>query len=94
VLWRPAGGWRPGPDDGAEAHAYVVADGPKALRETLSVAQAALDELLWRPTQRQEELRAHSERLQRLIDECERKRPTGPDGKHGDRHTPECGCDL
>jgi hypothetical protein len=30
--------------------------------------------------------------LQVLIDECDRMRPLGPDGKHGDRHTVECGC--
>ena len=32
-------------------------------------------------------------RLGRLIDECDRHRPVGPNGKHGNRHTPTCGCD-
>jgi len=63
-------------------HLYAVEDGPKMLRETLSAAQGLFDELDT----------GHRARLQRLIDECERKRPTGPDGSHGGRHTDECGC--
>lgn len=68
-------------------HGYWIPDGPKELRETLCVAQtyvglSGLD-------------RAERDvaRLQRLIDECDRKRPIGSDGKHGDKHTPECGCE-
>jgi hypothetical protein len=75
-------------------HLYAVEDGPKMLRETLSRAQTALGQTkendardAWADSA------ADRERLQRLIDECERKRPTGPDGKHDDRHTPECGCE-
>jgi hypothetical protein len=73
---------------GEGLHLYAVEDGPKMLRETLSVAQNSIS--------RRENLQGkvgHNERLQRLINECERKRPTGPDGKHGDRHTDECGCE-
>lgn len=68
---------------------YQIPDGPKMLRETLCVAQTALgiafpnDPRLW----------THLDRLGRLIDECDRHRPLGPDGKHGDRHTPTCGCE-
>jgi hypothetical protein len=65
---------------------YTVPDGPKMLRETLCAAQAAL---LHSRSRRRE----HFERLQRLIDECDRHRPLGPDGKHGNRHTPTCGCE-
>lgn len=78
----------------ADLHTYVVPITPKMLLETLCVAQSALTEL--------EKARpgfnaggtvdTHRGRLQQLIDECERKRPTGPDGKHDDRHTDECGC--
>ena len=62
---------------------------PKALRETLCIAQArignsGLDE------HRQASDIAH---LQALINECDRHRPLGPDGKHGDRHTVTCGCE-
>lgn len=73
--------------DLADLHSYIVPDGPKMLRETLSVAQASIGA---RP--RGPRALEHIDRLQRLIDECERKRPTGPDGNHDDRHTPECGC--
>ncbi|GAB3166694.1 hypothetical protein GCM10027059_26050 [Myceligenerans halotolerans] len=31
--------------------------------------------------------------FQALIDLCDVLRPLGPDGKHGGRHTPLCGCD-
>ena len=27
-----------------------------------------------------------------LLADVQRQSPTGPDGKHGDRHTPTCGC--
>lgn len=70
-------------------HTYTIDDGPKMLAETLSVAQSALCQAGAIPNHRANE---HSDRLQRLLDECERKRPTGPDCKHGDRHTSECGC--
>jgi hypothetical protein len=74
-------------------HTYTVEDSPKMLAETLSVAQSRLNDA-HRPGGSYD-LRTpeHSARLQRLLDECERKRPTGNDGKHGDRHTPECGED-
>lgn len=58
----------------------IVDADPKMLRETLCLAQSALHG-------------AHVERLQQLIDECDRHRPLGPDGKHGHRHTDTCGCE-
>lgn len=67
--------------------AYVVPDGPKELRETLCVAQTYIG------LSDDSRKREHSDRLQRLIDECDRHRPVGPDGKHGDKHTPTCGCE-
>jgi hypothetical protein len=62
---------------------------PKMLRETLCVAQAAIT--AGRPT----DPRAgrHVATLQQLIGECDRHRPLGSDGKHGNRHTPTCGCE-
>jgi hypothetical protein len=72
-----------------EQHTYTIPDNPKMLRETLSVAQSQIDQYESRMPRGAE----HANRLQRLINECERKRPTGPDGKHGNRHTPECGCE-
>lgn len=68
---------------------YEIDISPKALRETLCIAQtrignSGLDK------HRQESDIAN---LQALIAECDRHRPLGPDGKHGDRHTSTCGCE-
>lgn len=66
---------------------HVVAS-PKMLRETLCVAQT------WVGLSPDVRAQEHVKRLQQLIDECDRLRPIGPDGKHGsNRHTPYCGCD-
>jgi hypothetical protein len=73
-----------------DEHTYTVPDDPKMLRETLCAAQGVVNRHIPDTDRRQQ----HSDRLQRLLDECDRKRPLGPDGKHGDRHTPECGCDA
>jgi len=59
------------------------------LRETLCVAQSRIGNSAFDANRKEE----HINRLQRLIDECDRHRPLGPDGKHGDRHTKTCGCD-
>lgn len=67
------------------AFVYVIEDSPKMLRETLCVAQTHIPE---NDPRRQE----HIDRLQRLIDSCDRLRPIGIDGTHGDRHTDSCGC--
>jgi hypothetical protein len=32
-------------------------------------------------------------RFDRLIAQIDELRPLGPDGTHGDRHTPSCGCE-
>lgn len=69
---------------------YTVPDGPKMLRETLCVAQAAVIRQVTDQGRRAE----HVARIGRLITECDRHRPIGVDGKHGDRHTPTCGCDV
>ena len=69
---------------------YNVSDDPKMMRETLCVAQGALARMY--PDVSPEQKR-HIDRLQRLIDECDRHRPLGPDGKHGNRHTATCGCE-
>jgi hypothetical protein len=63
----------------------IVPDSPKMLRETLCLAQSALV--------RVDGHMSHIEILQRLINECDRHRPLGPDGKHGNRHTDTCGCE-
>ncbi len=67
----------------------AVPDSPKMLRETLAMACTAL--------QRHDGMdvlnAVHVDRIRRLIHECDRHRPLGPDGKHGQRHTPTCGCE-
>lgn len=67
---------------------YIVPDSPKMLRETLCVAQSCISNGPDDPRKRE-----HLDRLQRLIDECDRHRPLGVAGKHGDLHTPTCGCE-
>lgn len=56
-------------------------DSLKMLRETLCSVQRTAGAL-------------HRDRIGRIINEIDRQRPLGPDGKHGNRHTPTCGCDL
>jgi len=71
------------------AEALPIPGGPKMLRETLCTAQAAI----YRATGTGDRDDEHVARLQVLIDALDVLRPLGPDGKHGDRHTPWCGCD-
>lgn len=66
----------------------TLLDSPKMLRETLCVAQARISYSSLDLGRKAEHLR----RLQKLIDEIDKHRPLGPDGKHGDLHTPTCGC--
>lgn len=65
----------------------LVPDSPKMIRETLCFAQSVVAH--------GGDSRAveHVERLGRLIKECDRHRPLGPDGKHAWRHTLTCGCE-
>jgi hypothetical protein len=77
-------------------HTYVIPVSPKMLRETMCVAEFALHEL-----ERQRpgysagaSIATHLEHIQAVLDECDRKRPTGTDGKHGNLHTDECGCNT
>lgn len=90
----PAPGARPPHHELADVHAYVVPITPKMLGETLAVTEYALQELgRQRPGYNAGgTVDTHLARLRLLMDECKRMRPTGPDGKHGNRHTPVCGC--
>lgn len=80
----------------SDLHTYVLPVPPKTLRETLCVVEAALSALeRERPNYNAGgTIDSHRERVALLIDECDRKRPTGTDGKHGSLHTNECGCRL
>jgi hypothetical protein len=72
------------------SYTYETNDDPKMLRETLCVAQ---NKILNSPYDKARNME-YAKALQRLINECDRKRPIGFDGKHGDRHTATCGCDI
>lgn len=61
-------------------------DSIKMLRETFCVAQGAVMRA------GRGEWQHHASRLERLIHECDRQRPLASDGKHGNLHTPTCGC--
>lgn len=52
----------------------------KMLREALCAAQIGM-------------VTAVCERIEVLITEIDRHRPLGYDGKHGELHTPTCGCE-
>jgi len=65
-----------------------VPDSPKMLHETLCRAATALAQTTYADTRIPHDL----DRIGRLLSECERHRPLGPDGRHGDLHTPTCGC--
>jgi hypothetical protein len=67
----------------------TVPDSLKMLRETLCVAQTAVN-LSFAGNARREE---HVARMGSVINEIDRQRPLGPDGKHGSRHTETCGCE-
>lgn len=85
---------RPPHHELADLHAYVIPVTPKMLKETLCVVEHAMREL---ERQRPDynaggTIDTHLARIRLLLDECSRKRPTRTDGKHGNLHTPECGC--
>jgi hypothetical protein len=63
---------------------------PKSLRESLCVAQSALAMYPAKP----EERARISGHLGEIINQLDLHRPLGVDGKHGDRHTATCGCDV
>jgi hypothetical protein len=63
------------------AHLVVQAADLKRLREALAQSEPHIVGTIRRGV------------LASLIDEIDRNRPLGPDGTHGDRHTPTCGCE-
>lgn len=78
----------------ADLHTYAVPVSPKMLLETLNVAEFALRDLeRHRPGYNAGgSIKTHLARVRHLMDECNRKRPTGRGGKHDSLHTDECGC--
>ena len=66
----------------------VPDDQLKMLRETLCISQSAMNMMALGRSP------ADNKRLQALIDQIDVLRPLGSDGKHDDRHTGFCGCDV
>jgi len=62
---------------------------PKSLRETLCIAQTRIVASGIDKDRQGRDVAV----LQLLIDECDRHRPLGQDGKHRDLHTATCGCE-
>jgi hypothetical protein len=65
---------------------YSLPNTPKMLKETLGLAQYLIGQS---DDPRKNE---HVQRLQDVINECERMRPISSNGKHGNLHTLRCGC--
>lgn len=65
-----------------------LSDSLKMIREALCVAQTAINSHV-----PQRHRVAEAALIGRIIAEIDRQRPLGSDGKHGDRHTPTCGCE-
>lgn len=63
----------------------------KSIRETLCVAQTALARMADQAPSH--EIGMHMGLIDGMIAEIDRHRPLGPDGVHGDLHTPTCGCE-
>ncbi|MBD3941961.1 hypothetical protein IF188_09665 [Microbacterium sp. NEAU-LLC] len=86
------------------AELVVPAERLKMLRETLCRAQSALrvtegwvddaqsSETDAQAMERFVKLMYDIDQIAELVREIDRHRPLGIDGKHGDLHTPTCGC--
>jgi len=61
----------------------------KSVRETLCVAMTSVGQMPYPADYK----RKHVALMQRLCFDIDVQRPLGSDGKHGDLHTPTCGCD-
>jgi hypothetical protein len=65
----------------------------KRLREALCVAQSAIGQAYsFNPNSSY--VKNKIDTIQKVLDQIDILRPLGPDGKHGDRHTENCGCEL
>jgi hypothetical protein len=66
---------------------------PKGTREALCAAQSALNEHARRGMDIRQ-VPIWTRDIQDLINEIDKLRPLGSDGKHGERHTAYCGCEF
>lgn len=74
------------PEDQSFSAVLVSTDSLKMTREALVIAEQAM---LKHPGATAHQIK----RIGGLIADIDRQRPIGSDGKHGDRHTPTCGCE-
>lgn len=75
----------------ARVRSIRTPDSLKSVRETLCVAQSAMHEL---DRHNSAQIRKdHYDRIERLLEDIDRQRPLGSNGKHGSLHTPTCGCE-
>jgi hypothetical protein len=65
---------------------------PKGVREALCAAQSGLTERA-RSGMDVDRVPYWIDHLQAFISQIDDHRPLGTDGKHGECHTPTCGCD-
>lgn len=72
--------------------AQIPVHAVKSTREALCAAQWALGEVARRGLD-VDTTPGRIDRLGALIAELDKHRPLGSDGKHGNRHTPTCGCE-
>lgn len=63
----------------------------KGIREALCVAQTALTQMAHETPSH--EIGTHQGVIDAMIAQIDLHRPVGPDGVHGDLHTPTCGCE-
>ena len=61
----------------------------KCLRESLCLAQSAIGQY----SSYEENKLGHIMRIQLVLDEIDKHRPLGSNGKHGKLHTETCGCE-
>lgn len=66
-----------------------ISDSVKAIREMLCHVQFLNNNSVYNGAGKMH----RSQLLQRLINECDRHRPLGVNGKHGNLHTDTCGCE-
>jgi len=67
-------------------------DSLKMIRESLCVAQTAMH---YADRSNSAQIRQSDyDRITRLIEDIDRQRPLGRNGKHGKLHTETCGCDA
>ncbi|MEQ4566234.1 hypothetical protein [Paenarthrobacter sp. CAP02] len=69
----------------------MTVDSLKMIRETMCLAEHALHVSARTGSSRPS--KGDFARIQRILDDIDRQRPLGSNGKHGNLHTQTCGCE-